>query len=156
MRCPKTINCSNAAPSPTWKETKPLDSHIRRSNAVGRLDAHEHAAFRGSPIQRVCSSGSGRVKQLVADYEARCRHGEDSEDLTSGDVRRKRDLGQVRPLKDDDFYVPSGKHVSEFKNENKVEESPANSPSEKNAIGSDNYEEDVETSWIKVKDSDLD
>ncbi|KAF6834493.1 hypothetical protein CMUS01_06125 [Colletotrichum musicola] len=143
-------------PSPTWKEMKALDSHIPRSNAVSSLDAHEHAAFRGSPIQRICSSGSGRVKQLVADYEARCRNGEDSEELNSGDMRRKRELGQVRLLKDDDYCVLSGKHVSEFENENKVEERPADSPSEKNSIGSDNYEEDGETSWIKVKDSDLD
>lgn len=135
---------------------RPLDSHIRRGNAVGSLDVHDHAAFGGCSVRRVCSSGSGRVKQLVADYEARCRPGEDSEGLTSGDIRPKRELGRVRLLKDDDFYVLSGKHISGFENENKVEESPANSPSEKNPIGSDNYDEDGETSWVKVKDSDLD
>ncbi|KAF6814018.1 hypothetical protein CSOJ01_04251 [Colletotrichum sojae] len=135
---------------------KPLDSHVRRSNAAGSPDAHEHVAIKDSPIQRICSSGSGHVKQLVADYEARCRRDEDSGELTSGDVRRKRELGQVRLRKDDDYYVLSGKHVPEFKNEIKVDESPANFSSEKNPTESDNYEEDVETSWIKVKDSDLD
>ncbi|GJC92780.1 hypothetical protein ColKHC_01606 [Colletotrichum higginsianum] len=77
----------------TSKAIKPKSTgsqaQLARSNTVGSPDVYAQSDAGKSTVQRTGSVGNGRVKQLVAGYEARSRR---TEDLAQEIARRRREM----------------------------------------------------------------
>lgn len=67
-------------------------AQMARSNTVGSPDVYAQSDVGKSTIQRTGSVGNGRVKQLVAGYEARSRR---TEDLAQEIARRRQEMASA-------------------------------------------------------------
>ncbi|KAI8316162.1 hypothetical protein K4K61_010053 [Colletotrichum sp. SAR11_59] len=89
-RCMQWLEDSKPSDAPAdFSNSYPNKSKINnRSNTIGSPDVYEHSEIGNTGVARVGSFGGGRVKELVAGYEARSRR---TEELADEAARRKRD-----------------------------------------------------------------
>ncbi|TDZ71949.1 hypothetical protein CTRI78_v001552 [Colletotrichum trifolii] len=141
---------------------------ISRSSTIASPNVHEESTAATSRVRRTNSLGGGRVKQLVAQYEARSQRSEESAEES---VRRTRELSRPASglgdrISDKLAESAISDSLAKLKLETIIEEEEPVSPSttvpkhresSSSESISDNQEEDVAEDWYKVnKTSDLD
>ncbi|KAH0440422.1 hypothetical protein CcaCcLH18_02446 [Colletotrichum camelliae] len=152
-RCMQWMEDSKPSDAPAdFSNSYPTDSNINhRSNTIGSPDVYEHSAIGNTGVSRVGSFGGGRVKQLVAGYEARSRR---TEELAEEAARRKREASKALKL-------AAATNISDEKDGLKEANQAAGTPSKdickEKVSDSEDDNGELEDSWYQVnKGSDLD
>ncbi|TDZ39212.1 hypothetical protein C8035_v006364 [Colletotrichum spinosum] len=158
-RYPKSSSAANSSV---------LQESGQPTSTVASPNVYEESAAATNRARRANSLGGGRVKQLVAQYEARSQRSEES---VEEPVRRTRELSRPASglgdnVSDDLAESVISESLAKLKLETIVEEEEPVSPStaipehREPSISesiSDSQEEDVAEDWYKVnKTSDLD
>lgn len=112
-------------------KSKPADPGLARNATFGSSDVHARSADGKLPAQHNVPTETGRVKQLIAEYEARGRH---VEGLTQEVIRKPPNIAS-------DGHVSSKNQGSVSDNARKL---------------SDGQTGDENDGWVKVVDADLD
>ncbi|OHF00829.1 hypothetical protein CORC01_03903 [Colletotrichum orchidophilum] len=119
-------------PKTVKSKTQNLKSQLNGSNTFAFADIYTHSASGKFPLKRTGSFGNGRVKELVAAYEARSHH---TEELAKEATRRKRELAAF---------------IHGTPEETSTEDSEGTETTAFSDIEEDGKE------WVKVFDADLD
>ncbi|KAF3805056.1 hypothetical protein GCG54_00005801 [Colletotrichum gloeosporioides] len=152
-RCMQWMEDSKPSDAPVdFSNSYPNKSNINnRSNTIGSPDIYEHLAVGNPGVARVGSFGGGRVKQLVAGYEARSRR---TEELAEEAARRKQETTKA-------LQSAAATNILDedggFKGANQAAGTPSEAICKEKVSDLEDHNGELEDSWYQVnKGSDLD